>query len=96
MLMELLQHTDCPYFPCSFPEQSCKHCYCMFYPCKIEETGGKYIVTKTGHKLWDCSSCEYIHRQEIVELLNLDINETDGYKLYNAKCKLICKIFEMI
>ena len=83
------QQKDCPYFPCTFPEQSCKHCYCPLYPCRILETGGLWIITKTGHRLWDCSNCKTIHLQEIVELLDLDKNEDDEEKIRLAKQKLI-------
>jgi len=86
--MELVQHKDCPYYPCSFEGQSCKHCYCPLYPCKIIKTGGKWIYTKTGHNLWDCSECKVIHQQNVVELLNLDINEIDEKELKIALNKL--------
>jgi Zn-finger protein len=86
--MEITVHRDCPYYPCSFPEQSCRHCFCCLYPCRIEGTGGKYIETKTGHKIWDCTSCLLIHKQEIVELLDIDPNETDERVIREAKEKL--------
>jgi len=82
------QFTNCPHFPCSFPGQSCKHCFCPLYPCRIEETGGVYIETKTGHRLWDCSNCGIIHQPDIVKLLNLDKNEADEKKIREAKFKL--------
>ena len=79
--------SECPYFPCSSYGENCKYCYCPFYGnfCNNDErTGGKYIVTKNGYQLWDCSECKYIHRDEIVFLINLDINERRKKKLKKA------------
>jgi Zn-finger protein len=47
-----------------------------------------YIETRTNHQLWDCSGCKVIHSQVVVELLNLDPNETDEKLLREAKEKL--------
>lgn len=52
-------------------------------------TGGKYITTKTGHKLWDCTNCTMIHDNDVVQYLNLDPNEMNENVLRNAKSKLI-------
>lgn len=56
---------DCSFYPChAMPEGEnldCTFCYCPFYPC-----GGK-IGTGAWYKgVWDCSSCGFIHRGEIV------------------------------
>lgn len=85
---ELIQFKDCPHFPCVSPDQSCKHCYCPIFPCRIQNTGGKYIETQTGHRLWDCSECTLIHDESVVKYLNLDPNEDNEYRLREAKAKL--------
>ena len=87
-VLEVIAHDECPFYPCSFLGQSCRHCFCCLYPCRIEGTGGKYIETKTGHKIWDCSECKYVHQQHVVELLSIDPNETDERKIREAKEKL--------
>lgn len=86
--MKPFQQLNCPYFPCAFENQSCRHCYCMFFPCRLPETGGCYIETATKHLLWDCSGCKVIHDQNVVELLNVDPNETNERILREAKEKL--------
>lgn len=86
--MKINTRRECPYYPCSFPEQDCTFCYCPLYPCRVEGTGGKYIKTKIGFNLWSCEDCKMIHTKEVVKLLNIDINETDERKIREAREKL--------
>jgi len=63
--------TDCPYYPChKFPEGqdylNCLFCYCPLYPCKKEKRGGKWIMVN-NKKVWDCSNCNYIHKDKVVK-----------------------------
>jgi len=54
----------------------------------LPDTGGHYVETATGYKLWDCSKCEVIHKQAVVYLLGIDPNETNEKILKDTKEKL--------
>ncbi|MFH1608249.1 MAG: cysteine-rich small domain-containing protein [archaeon] len=54
-------------------ELNCFLCYCPEYDngieeggCKINSSKGKWFI-KDGIKIWDCSDCDYPHRNEFVE-----------------------------
>ncbi|MFC1682410.1 cysteine-rich small domain-containing protein [Nanoarchaeota archaeon] len=48
---------------------NCFLCYCPEYDsevgCKINSLKGKWLVSEGG-KVWDCSGCDYPHREEVV------------------------------
>lgn len=87
--MEIIVKSDCPYYKCSKAEEHvCSMCFCPFYACRIEATGGRWFTTSQGFKVWDCTNCSIAHEKSIVEMLNLDINETNEAKINKAKAKL--------
>jgi adenosylcobyric acid synthase len=55
----------CPYHPSHFIGQDCTFCFCPFYPCEDEKLG-KFIGSRRGKQVWDCSDCLFIHRKEVV------------------------------
>lgn len=72
----------CPCYkdkPChNIPEEklNCFLCYCPEYisnleegGCKINSQKGKWFFDKRlpKGKIWDCSNCDYPHKEEIVE-----------------------------
>lgn len=57
----------CDFHPCHFKGQNCSFCYCPFYPCNDVDFGKDLIAKKTGNLVWDCSSCFFIHRNDVVE-----------------------------
>ena len=61
---------DCPYYPCHKDldggELDCTFCYCPFYPCRNKIGSGKWIYDKKSGRIWDCSSCGFIHRGDVV------------------------------
>jgi len=73
--------TQCIYYPCSKYGNNCTYCYCIFYPCKDLRSGGKFVETEIGYKLWDCTDCKIIHREDIVKLIHLDKNEINKRKV---------------
>jgi len=85
---------DCPHYPCSIYGDNCKYCYCPFYNrfCYDESIGGNFIETKNGYKIWDCSNCKIIHRDDIVLLIDLDINENNLEKIKEKWLKIINKM----
>jgi dUTP pyrophosphatase len=70
---------ECPCYkdkPChNLPELNCFLCYCPEYKskieggCKINNPNGKWLFNEKlpKGKIWDCSNCDYPHREEIVE-----------------------------
>ncbi len=48
-------------------ELNCLFCYCPFYPCGNRPGNGKWIRTKNGKRVWDCSGCGFIHRDDVVK-----------------------------
>lgn len=60
-------NTSCEYYPCHFEGQDCTFCFCPFYPCKDERTGGQWVESSGGGKVWSCLYCEMVHRPEIVD-----------------------------
>jgi len=62
---------NCEYYPCHFEGQDCTFCFCPLYPCNDERTGGKYVESSTGGKVWSCVDCTIIHEPEVAqEVLN--------------------------
>lgn len=77
--MKHQRYEDCPYYPChEIPENqsglNCFFCYCPCYPCAITERGGTWTETASG-RIWDCTGCRFIHRDEIVERIIELFNE---------------------
>jgi len=61
---------ECPYYPChKFPagqdDLNCLFCFCPFYPCNGKIGTGNWKEVN-GKKIYDCSNCNFIHRNEIV------------------------------
>ena len=70
------RNMECEYYPCHFDDQDCTFCFCPFYPCKDERTGGQWIDSSSGDRVWSCLYCEMVHRPDIVdELLAVFIRE---------------------
>ncbi|HII02301.1 TPA: threonine-phosphate decarboxylase [Methanosarcinaceae archaeon] len=57
----------CEYYPCHFEGQNCTFCFCPFYPCEDERTGGKWIKSSRGGKVWSCVDCHLVHKTEIAQ-----------------------------
>ncbi len=58
---------NCEYYPCHFEGQDCTFCFCPLYPCNDERTGGKYVESSTGGKVWSCVDCTIIHEPEVAQ-----------------------------
>ncbi|WP_406662558.1 threonine-phosphate decarboxylase CobD [Methanolobus sp. ZRKC3] len=58
---------ECDYYSCHFEGQDCTFCFCPFYPCEDERTGGQWIDSSSGGKVWSCLYCSMIHKPEVVE-----------------------------
>ncbi|HID19354.1 MAG TPA: hypothetical protein EYP28_00210 [Methanophagales archaeon] len=59
----------CDYYPCHFAGQDCTWCFCPFYPCEDEQTGGEWVKTKEGGRIWSCSDCFWMHKSEVAKAL---------------------------
>jgi threonine-phosphate decarboxylase len=74
----------CDYYPCHFHGQDCTFCFCPFYPCEDARTGGKWIDSTTGGKVWSCEDCTVIHRpaiaQKVLEFLMEDGGSEESLK----------------
>jgi threonine-phosphate decarboxylase len=57
----------CEYYPCHFEGQNCTFCFCPFYPCENEKTGGKWVQSSRGGKVWSCVDCHLVHEKEIAQ-----------------------------
>ncbi len=69
----------CEYYPCHFPGQDCTFCFCPFYPCEDERTGGKWIDSTTGGKVWSCEDCTIVHRPGVVkDILEILMEDADA------------------
>lgn len=82
---EPASRNTCEYYPCHFNCQDCTFCFCPFYPCEDPRTGGRWIDSTTGSKVWSCESCTIIHRNEVVQdilkILMRDIGTDDNLKV---------------
>jgi len=65
---------NCLYYPCHFPRQDCTWCFCPFYPCHYEKNG-RYIISGTGRRIWDCSKCVIIHDREVAKAVLLKLKK---------------------
>ncbi len=59
----------CDYYPCHFTGQDCTWCFCPFYPCEDGQTGGEWVKTKDGGRIWGCSDCYWLHKSEVATAL---------------------------
>jgi len=75
---------ECPCYlqnkPChnlSEEEHNCFLCYCPEYDltkeeggCKINNPNGKWLFNEklSKGKIWDCSNCNYPHKQEVAKM----------------------------
>jgi len=79
-----LSFKDCPYYPChKMPEGkelNCFFCFCPFYPCKGKIGDGKWIKSTDGKKIWDCSDCTFIHRDDVVDRILELLYENKKFK----------------
>lgn len=64
----LWEKTNCPYYPCHYPGQSCNFCYCPLYPCG--DTGlGEWIEKDGKQSVWGCTRCTLNHNPVVVRHL---------------------------
>ena len=75
---EASSRNNCDYYPCHFHGQDCTFCFCPFYPCDDERTGGKWIDSATGGKVWSCEFCDLLHQADNAkQVLDVLMNEGD-------------------
>ncbi len=67
----------CGYYPCHFLGQDCTFCFCPFYACSDERTGGEWIDSAIGGKVWSCEHCTLLHQPKVAEKI-LDVLMEDG------------------
>jgi L-threonine-O-3-phosphate decarboxylase len=80
----------CEYYPCHFEGQNCTFCFCPFYPCENEKTGGKWIQSSRGGKVWSCVDCHLVHKKEIAQqILDCLMKEGDTDKLVKVAWKKV-------
>ena len=78
----------CEYYPCHFEGQNCTFCFCPFYPCENEKTGGKWIQSSRGGKVWSCVDCHLVHNKEIAQkILDCLMQEGDTDELVKVAWK---------
>lgn len=78
----------CEYYPCHFEGQNCTFCFCPFYPCENERTGGKWIQSSRGGKVWSCVDCHLVHKKEIAQkILDCLMQEGDTDELVKVAWK---------
>jgi Zn-finger protein len=66
----------CEYYPCHFIGQDCTWCFCPFYPCEDEETGGEWVRTKDGGRIWSCSNCYWVHYSDVAKAVMEEFKES--------------------
>ncbi|MFY1111715.1 MAG: threonine-phosphate decarboxylase CobD [Methanosarcinaceae archaeon] len=80
----------CEYYPCHFEGQNCTFCFCPFYPCEDERTGGKWIKSSRGGKVWSCVDCHLVHKTEIAQqILDCLMHEGDTEELVKVAWKKV-------
>ena len=72
----LWEKEGCPYYPCHFAGQSCDFCYCPFYPCHDETLGEWVDSSSTGEKIWACTNCLLLHKQDVAAYLKKNPDAT--------------------
>ena len=66
---------ECRYYPCHFEGQDCRFCFCPFYPCGDTRTGGRWIISSRGRRVWSCKNCHWIHRPGVAERLEEELRK---------------------
>ncbi|AKB50533.1 L-threonine 3-O-phosphate decarboxylase [Methanosarcina barkeri str. Wiesmoor] len=80
----------CEYYPCHFKGQNCTFCFCPFYPCEDERTGGKWIQSSRGGKIWSCVDCHLVHKTETAQkILDCLMQEGDTDELVKVAWKKV-------
>jgi histidinol-phosphate aminotransferase/threonine-phosphate decarboxylase len=80
----------CEYYPCHFEGQNCTFCFCPFYPCENEKTGGKWIQSSRGGRIWSCVDCHLVHKKEIAQkILDCLMQEGDTDELVKVAWKKV-------
>jgi threonine-phosphate decarboxylase len=80
----------CEYYPCHFEGQNCTFCFCPFYPCENERTGGKWIQSSRGGKIWSCVDCHLVHKTETAQkILDCLMQEGDTDELVKVAWKKV-------
>jgi threonine-phosphate decarboxylase len=80
----------CEYYPCHFEGQNCTFCFCPFYPCEDERTGGKWIQSSRGGKVWSCVDCHLVHKMETAQkILDCLMHEGDTDELVKVAWKKV-------
>lgn len=80
----------CEYYPCHFEGQNCTFCFCPFYPCEDERTGGKWIQSSRGGKVWSCVDCHLVHQTETAQkILDCLMHEGDTDELVKVAWKKV-------
>ncbi|HII79805.1 MAG TPA: aminotransferase class I/II-fold pyridoxal phosphate-dependent enzyme, partial [Methanosarcina sp.] len=80
----------CEYYPCHFEGQNCTFCFCPFYPCENEKTGGKWIQSSRGGRVWSCVDCHLVHKKEIAQkILDCLMQEGDTDELVKVAWKKV-------
>ena len=59
----------CDQRPCHFAGQDCRFCFCPFYPCLDNLTGGGFVASEEGGRVWGCKGCIWIHRSDVANLV---------------------------
>jgi Zn-finger protein len=88
----------CEYYPCHFTGQDCTWCFCPFYPCKDEQTGGEWVKTKEGGRIWSCSYCYWIHESEVAKELLEEFKKfrIDGVEDIEKRKEEVKEIFSIL
>lgn len=80
----------CEYYPCHFEGQNCTFCFCPFYPCEDERTGGRWIQSSRGGKVWSCVDCHLVHKTETAQkILDCLMQEGDTDELVKVAWKKV-------
>ncbi|MBN2109580.1 MAG: aminotransferase class I/II-fold pyridoxal phosphate-dependent enzyme [Methanosarcinaceae archaeon] len=86
-LEEIIEHPEsaargtCSYYPCHFQGQDCTFCFCPFYPCENEKTGGFWMESATGGRVWSCENCTLVHQPKIAKkILDILMEDRDTEK----------------
>lgn len=92
-------NTECPYYPSHHKGQNCSFCYCPFYPCMDKDLGREILSKKNGADIWDCSSCLFIHRNDVVEysfkrFRELGITKSEDPRMKDVFAEAKAKLFK--